>query len=48
MDEHVNGQTDERKDENYIPFGINAGGILLICSTVVVYVPLKNDKAHNN
>ena len=25
--EHTNGRTDERKDENYIPFGINAGGI---------------------
>ena len=25
--EHTNGRTDERKDENYIPVGINAGGI---------------------
>ena len=26
-DEQTNIQTDERKDENYIPVGINAGGI---------------------
>ena len=25
--EHTNGRTDERKDENFIPLGINAGGI---------------------
>ena len=25
--EHTNGRTDERKGENYIPVGINAGGI---------------------
>ena len=25
--EHTNGRTDERKDENYIPLGINAGGV---------------------
>ena len=26
--EQTNIQTDERKDENYIPLGINAGGIM--------------------
>ena len=26
--EHTNGRTDERKGENYIPVGINAGGII--------------------
>ena len=26
--EHMNGWTDERKDENYIPLGINTGGII--------------------
>ena len=25
--EHTNGRTDKRKDENYLPLGINAGGI---------------------
>ena len=25
--EHTNGRMDERKGENYIPVGINAGGI---------------------
>ena len=25
--EHTNGWTDKRKDESYIPLGINAGGI---------------------
>ena len=25
--EHTNGRTDQRKEENYIPVGINAGGI---------------------
>ena len=25
--EHTNGRTDKRKGENYIPVGINAGGI---------------------
>ena len=25
--EHTNGQTDKRQGENYIPRGINAGGI---------------------
>ena len=25
--EHTNGRTDKRKDENYVPLGINAGGI---------------------
>ena len=28
--EHTNGRTDERKDENYIPLGINAGGNMKI------------------
>ena len=27
--EHTNGRTDKRKDENYIPLGINAGGIII-------------------
>ena len=26
--EHTNGRMDEQKDENYIPLGINAGGIM--------------------
>ena len=28
--EHMNIRTDEWKDENYIPLGINAGGIMII------------------
>ena len=32
--EHTNGRTDERKDENYIPVGINAGGIIIINHTL--------------
>ena len=27
--ERTNIRTDERKDENYIPLGINAGGIII-------------------
>ena len=27
--EHTNRQRDERKDENYIPVGINAAGITI-------------------
>ena len=27
--EHTNGRKDERKGENYIPLGINAGGIII-------------------
>ena len=28
--EHTNGWTDERKEENYIPHGINAEGIIIV------------------
>ena len=28
MNEHTYRGTDKRKDENYIPLGINAGGII--------------------
>ena len=37
----TNIQTDERKDENYIPLGINAGGIIssLSCQNINIYVP---------
>ena len=37
--EHTNGRMDERKGENYIPVGINAGGI-----TIELYKRLKCPK----
>ena len=30
MNEHTNGRTDKWKDENYIPLGINARGIMIL------------------
>ena len=40
--EHTNIRTDERKNENYIPLGINAGGINIVfkSATVKSYLPI--------
>ena len=39
--EHTNGRTDKRQGENYIPHGINAGGIIKqLSSHIFYYLPL--------
>ena len=35
--EHTNIRTDERKGENYIPVGINAGGIIRYSLPITLY-----------
>ena len=42
MNEQTNIRTDERKSENYIPVGINAGGIIMSDAQTVAH---KNNMA---